>query len=430
MKKIIKRISFVLIASISVALSIFLICDHIVTSNSKGRVYDSVDAIPYRKVGLVLGTNPQTRIRGRENLYFKYRIEKAAELYHAGKVSYLLLSGDNSREGYNEPEAMKDSLMAHGVPESAIVLDFAGFRTLDSVVRCKEVFGQDSATIISQYFHNERAIYIADHRGLDAIAINAKDGKIWKYPPRRILREWISRVKLFIDEWIDKQPHFLGEPIEIGVVKETFPVMKVDTTENLIAYYPEFSRIDLVCDTMPSKEDTDVIFCAEAAFTADYLDEFTHSNICGPHVSGGDYYQGYGKGASGYMTWADGQWHFGTNEKERALKDASKKGGMGFTQYMVIKDGKIVSKPFKDTAINEYRCLCEKDGRLCIVDSRQNHEYAVFRDALIAYGVKYALYMDMGTGWNYSWWRDEAGDVHEIHHTQIPYTTNWITFYK
>lgn len=220
MKKIIKKISLGLIASIASVLTIFIVCDHIVTNNSYGRVYDSVDTIPYRKVGLVLGTNPQTRKNGKENLYFKYRIEKAAELYHAGKVSYLLLSGDNSRESYNEPEAMKDSLLAHGVPESAIVLDFAGFKTLDSVVRCKEVFGQDSVTIISQFFHNERAIYIADHRGLDAIAINAKDGKIWKYPPRRILREWISRVKLFFEEWTGKQPHFLGEPIEIGAVKE------------------------------------------------------------------------------------------------------------------------------------------------------------------------------------------------------------------
>lgn len=203
MKKIIKKVSLVLAVLVVVALVIFKICDHIVTSNSEGRVYDSVEAIPYRKAGLVLGTNPRTRICGWENMYFKYRIEKAAELYHAGKVSCLLLSGDKSGETYNEPEAMKDSLLAHGVPESAIILDFEGFRTLDSVVRCKEVFGHDSVTIVSQDFHNERAIYLADHRGLDAIAINAKDGKIWKFPIRRIVREWISRVKLFVDEWME-----------------------------------------------------------------------------------------------------------------------------------------------------------------------------------------------------------------------------------
>lgn len=208
MKKIVGKTTKVLGFGIAAMLVIFLICDHIVTKNAEGRVYDSVDSIPYREVALVLGTNPNTRITGRKNLYFKYRIEKAAELYKAGKVKTLLLSGDNSIIDYNEPQAMKDSLVAHGVPADAIVLDYAGFRTLDSVVRCKSVFGYDSITIVSQYFHNERAIYIADCRGLNAIAINAKDGKIWKYPPRRIIREWISRVKLFVDEWTNKQPHF------------------------------------------------------------------------------------------------------------------------------------------------------------------------------------------------------------------------------
>lgn len=215
MKRVRKILLFLAILA-GLFLAVACLCDHIVSANAEGRLYDDVDSIPYRKVGLVLGTNPHTRIAGRENLYFKYRIEKAAELYAAGKVSYLLLSGDNSRETYNEPEAMRDSLIAKGVPAEVIYLDYAGFKTLDSVVRAKEIFGQDSITIVSQYFHNERAIYIADKRGIDAIAINAKDGKIWKYPPRRILREWISRMKMFVEEWYGKAPHFLGEPIVIG----------------------------------------------------------------------------------------------------------------------------------------------------------------------------------------------------------------------
>lgn len=220
MKKAIQK-SIIVLSIITIAiLTVFVICNRVVTMNAEGRLYDSVDSIPYRKVALVLGTNPQAKINGKENLYFNYRIDKAAELYFAGKVSYLLLSGDNSREDYNEPEAMRDSLLAKGIPEKVIVLDYAGFRTLDSVVRCKEIFGQDSITIVSQYFHNERAIYIADKRGLNVIAINAKDGKIWKYPPRRILREWISRVKLFVDELTNKQPHFLGERIQIGISEE------------------------------------------------------------------------------------------------------------------------------------------------------------------------------------------------------------------
>ena len=216
MKKKIKKIGASCGILGVVMLGIALICDHIVTKNAQGRVYDSVSSLPYRKVALVLGTNPQTRVSGGENLYFKYRIEKAAELYQAGKVSYLLLSGDNGREDYNEPEAMKAALVSKGVPAERIYLDYAGFRTLDSIVRAKEVFGQDSVTIVSQAFHNERAIYIADKRGLEAIAINAKDGKIWKYPPRRIFREWTSRIKLFLDELMNIQPRYLGTTVKIA----------------------------------------------------------------------------------------------------------------------------------------------------------------------------------------------------------------------
>lgn len=227
---------------------------------------------------------------------------------------------------------------------------------------------------------------------------------------------------------LDLDTSHQGEPI--GEEAEQFPAMRIDTTYNLLVYYPDFSRIDLICDTMPSITDQQVIFCAEAAFTADYLDHFTHDNICGPHVSQGVSYAGAGQGASGTFTYAAGQWHFSITNKSQLLAQAAKQGGMGFSQYMVIYNGKVKSKPFKDEARNEYRCLCEKDGKLCIIDSRTNQPYSLFRDALLAYGVRYAIYLDMGMGWNYSWWRDEKGKAHEIHNHRIPYTTNWITFYK
>ncbi|MBO6012173.1 MAG: DKNYY domain-containing protein [Bacteroidales bacterium] len=212
--------------------------------------------------------------------------------------------------------------------------------------------------------------------------------------------------------------------------QNSFPAMRIDTTDNLIVYYPEYSRLDLVCETMPSKDDQEVIFCAEAAFTAARLDTFTHRNICGPHVSGGALYQGCGNGAAGVMTWADSKWMFAVNGKDSLLKNAADKQGMGFVQYMVVYDGKIASQPFKDASVNEYRCMCEKDGKLCVADSRQPQKFEVFKNALLDYGVRYAIYLDMGTGWNYSWWRDETGTVHEIHNKRIPYTTNWVTFYK
>ena len=190
------------------------LCNVVVKQHAKGRVYSNVNEVPYRKVGLVLGTIPF--VNGRSNRYYQYRMDAAAELYFANKVSYLLLSGDNHVSHYNEPESMRKSLIDRGVPDSAIYLDCAGFRTFDSMVRAKKVFAQDSVTVVSQQWHNERAIYIAEHYDLDAIAFCAKDytagRKIyWK----NHLREVLAKVKVILDVLSNKQPHFLGdiEPI-------------------------------------------------------------------------------------------------------------------------------------------------------------------------------------------------------------------------
>ena len=172
------------------------ISNAIVKHYAKGRMYADVSEIPYRKVGL----------------YYRYRMDAAAELYFAKKVSYLLLSGDNHISHYNEPESMRQSLIERGVPDSVIYLDCAGFRTFDSMVRAKKVFAQDSVTVVSQQWHDERAIYIAGHYGLDAIAFCAKDYTAG----RRVylknhLREALAKVKVVLDLMFDKQPHFLGE---------------------------------------------------------------------------------------------------------------------------------------------------------------------------------------------------------------------------
>lgn len=177
------------------------------------RVFDQVALIPFRPAGLVLGTLPRLS-NGRPNLYFEYRMDAAAALYRAGKVRYLLLSGDNRRHNYNEPEEMKKALLARGVPDSVLYLDYAGLRTLDSVVRAKEIFGQDSLTIISQRFHNERAIYLADAFGIPAVGYNAPDVHTFSALKIRI-REWLARVKVFIDLATGKRPKHLGKKIEI-----------------------------------------------------------------------------------------------------------------------------------------------------------------------------------------------------------------------
>ena len=208
--KMIKAAAWMAVA----CLTLIAACDIAVRATAHGRTYDNVNDIPHNRVGLLLGTNSTTP-RGTHNYYYTHRINAAAELFHAGKVDYLLISGDNSSKHYDEPTMMRDSLLLHGVPADRIVLDYAGFRTLDSVIRAKEVFGQSSFTIISQKFHNERALVQARHYGIDAIAYNADD-VILGYPWLKVqCRERLARVKLYLDLLTGKQPKFLGEKVNI-----------------------------------------------------------------------------------------------------------------------------------------------------------------------------------------------------------------------
>jgi len=191
-----------------------VICNAIVKRSAKHLLYDDVQEIPYRKVGLVLGTSPLAK-SGRENLYYRYRLQAVADLYFAGKISYILISGDNHIKGYNEPEWMRDELVELGIPSSVIYLDYAGFRTYDSMIRAKKVFDLSSVTVISQYWHNERAVYIANRTGLDAIAYNAKDLRTKRNYLKNHSRELLAKVKVVLDFAFHKKPRFLGEVIPI-----------------------------------------------------------------------------------------------------------------------------------------------------------------------------------------------------------------------
>lgn len=182
--------------------------------SSHGRIHSDLKDVPEIKVGLVFGTTD--RVNGRENLYFRYRIDAATELWNAGKIKTLLVSGDNRSHRYNEPEKMRRALVKRGIPNDRIVCDYAGFRTFDSVVRAKEIFGLDSLLVISQRFQNERAIYIARANGIDAHGYNARDvmnpGGL-----RTKMREIGARVLMWFDvNVLGTRPHHLGE-------KETLP---------------------------------------------------------------------------------------------------------------------------------------------------------------------------------------------------------------
>lgn len=213
-KKIIKIIIYTLSILIFGCIGSILACNYIIDRKAAQSLYDDLDKIPENEVGLLLGTSPKLK-NGKNNLYFDHRITAAIKLYKAGKIKYILISGDNRRRNYNEPEYMKKALIQGGVPEEAIYLDYAGFRTLDSVVRAKKVFGQNRITVISQKFHNARAVYIARKNGMEAIGFNAQDVDTYSGLKTQI-RESLARVKVFLDLFTRKQPRFLGEKIIIG----------------------------------------------------------------------------------------------------------------------------------------------------------------------------------------------------------------------
>ncbi len=172
-----------------------------------------LDSVPAMKVALVLGCAPTTQ--GRPNLFFTQRIEAAARLYRAGKVRAFIVSGDNGTRQYDEATAMKEALAQAGVPEDRIYPDYAGFRTLDSVVRAREVFGQEAFIVVSQRFHNERAVFLARRHGISAEAYNAGDVT----RGRALLthgREYLARVQAVLDVTVLRaKPKFLGEPVPI-----------------------------------------------------------------------------------------------------------------------------------------------------------------------------------------------------------------------
>lgn len=215
MKTIFRRFWKLLLGGIILFTTTILLSNYWVTQQAEGKTFDNIVEVPDNPTGLVLGTSKRVR-GGGENLYFKYRMQAAVELFKAGKIKFIIVSGDNSIMEYNETRDMKNSLIQMGIPEDKIVEDFAGFSTLDSVLRAKEVFGQDSLTIISQEFHNERAIFIGKNHDIYALGFNARDVPK-RYGTVTVTREYFARVKAMLDVYILKSmPKFYKD-------KEPFP---------------------------------------------------------------------------------------------------------------------------------------------------------------------------------------------------------------
>ena len=218
--------------------------------------------------------------------------------------------------------------------------------------------------------------------------------------------------------------------------------MHVDSTELLTQYDITDCSLDLACGQMPDTTEENVLLCAAAAFTGKCLDYFEHTNILGPHVSGGKSYEGYvevkddvpfaeryalfiweGKGLNGNMLAKK----ICPLPGDQALADAVAQGGMAFTQHWVIKNGVVFTPQIQPLErVEHFRSLCEKGGRFYVMANREEMAYQDYLQALVEAGVENALYMDMGAGWNHSFYRDEQGQVHVIHPKGHSYPTNWL----
>ncbi len=201
------------LGSVVVFFIVFIATDAWIENASQGKLFNSTADIPKKKVGLILGTSKYSK-QG-QNLFYSGRIKAAVALYEAGKIEYILSSGDNGTKYYNEPKTFREDLIKMGIPKNRIVLDYAGFRTLDSVVRAKEVFQENEFTIISQQFHNERALFITKFKGMEAIGFNARNVGGERGMNVKI-RERLARINMLLDLLIGTQPKFLGDKIVIG----------------------------------------------------------------------------------------------------------------------------------------------------------------------------------------------------------------------
>ena len=207
-----KWVKRVLFGASTAVILVFVAANVWVVKSTETRVFDNADQVMDHRVALVLGTSHKL-VGGGANPFFDHRMDRAAELYKLGKIDHFIVSGDNRTKYYNEPVAMRRALVTRGVPSSAITLDYAGLRTLDSVVRSKEIFGQEKILIITQSFHSYRALFISDYYGIDAIAMGAQEPEL-----ESALKVRIRRAKAVLDLYVLKtNPQHLGEKEEINI---------------------------------------------------------------------------------------------------------------------------------------------------------------------------------------------------------------------
>ncbi len=201
-----RQILYSSIAILVILACVVALCNISVDRNAEGRTFSNINDVPTMQTALLLGTNPKTRDGKRPSSFYMARINATAELYKHGKFRQLIISGDK-REGYDEPQTMRHDLIERGVPDSIIMMDGQGYRTLLSLRNSKQYFGVHDMIIISQKWHNERSIFLADKMNIKAVGYNADDVRhpraIWTH-----IRELLARVKLFIDLYVTHREDF------------------------------------------------------------------------------------------------------------------------------------------------------------------------------------------------------------------------------
>ena len=188
---------------------------HRIANRAAPFIYSDIQAVPNKQAAVVLGTS-KFLSGGYINGFYAARINAAVALFKAGKVKAIIVSGDNRKKNYDEPTTMRDDLVANGVPSQYITLDYAGFRTLDSIVRAKQIFDLDDYILVSQKFHLERAIYLAHANNQQVIGYRANDVRSAYWTNRMNQRELLARAKAFLDiNILRTQPTFYGRKVKV-----------------------------------------------------------------------------------------------------------------------------------------------------------------------------------------------------------------------
>ena len=322
-----KKITLILFIGLLFIVSTIMLCHYIVVWNANGKIYTKIEDIPASDIGLLLGTPPQTRYGGMSNSFFNYRIDAAEALYKAGKIGYLLISGDdNSLNGLNEVQCMKDSLIIRGIPASVIFLDGKGLRTFDSVVRTSTLFGVKSFTVISQKFHNERAIYLAEHLNLDIEKVQAFNAKspTSKLSLLTYLREYLARVKMFMDIFLKDEIEVLDEKIDLNEVIHNYEfnefmhsINTVDAhneKDTIIGNFTGTSIDTLYVDKIVGQNDEKYklteFFLRSTNIKIPSIELYGYADVPPKLVNEGDL-DGNGTSEVGYLhTWMNSQWRY------------------------------------------------------------------------------------------------------------------------